>query len=280
MARTINEIQQQMLDKKSTTSELSALEVLTTVEKNSIEDLTSTSKVAVWRLFIYIISYAIFTFENILDVFKDLIEKLIKENTPHNEFWYKSKAYKFQYGDNLIDNDEYAVIDESKQIIKQVAIVEGDRKIIIKVATLDGDQLVKIDDINKINAFSEFMNKIKDAGTVLEIINEDADKLRVQLEFYYDALVIDADGKEINTGVAVVELAIKQYLNSIEFNGEFDVNKMNDYIQQAVGYKSLKVNYVGFKAGIAVSYMPINRAYTPLSGYMNLEELEVIYYAI
>lgn len=281
MARSLNDIQQSILDAKEANTELAALEVLTANEKASLSNLTSTSKVSVWRLIIYIIANAIYTFERILDVFKAEIEAKVKANRPHTQEWYKTKALAFQYGDTLVDSDEYTVIDKAKQIIKQVAIIEGDRKVILKIATLQGTELVKLSDINQVNAFAAYMHKVKDAGTLLEIVNQDADLLKVELDFYYDALLIRNDGTTITDNVNVVQEAINNYLKSLDFNGNFDINKMTDYLQQAIGYQSLRLNYVGFKAGLAASFTQIDRKYQPLSGYMklDLDSLLVNYYA-
>lgn len=280
MSQTLNEIQQGILNKVADSSELSALEVLTDDEKASLSNLTSTSKVSVWRLFVWIIAYAIFLFQQIMDIFRVEIDIKVKANRPHTVDWYKTKALAFQYGDTLVDSDEYSIIDATKQIVKQVAIVEGDRKIVAKIATLQGDELVKLSDINQVNAFATYMDKVKDAGTLLQVVNEDADKLKVDLDFYYDALIVRNDGTTITTNINVVETAIKSYLKSLDFNGEFTLMKMDDYLQNATGYKDLKINFVGFKAGIATSYTNIARNYQPLSGYMKLEELTVNYYPV
>lgn len=276
--RSLNEIQQSILDDIADSANLSALEVLTDNEKTSLTNLTSTSKVSVWRLFVYVIAGAIQTLEKLWDVFKAMIEALLKANKPHNEDWYKNKSLAFQYGDNLVDDDEYTVIDDTKKIIKQVACISGDRTIKIKVATLSGDELVKLPDADMVNAFIAYMNSVKDAGTVINVVNMDADQLKVSLDFYYDALIVDSTGVEINTGINVVEAAIKSYLKSLDFNGVFDVNKMIDYLQQAKGYNSLNITFYGFKVGLSASYTPINRVYEPLSGYMKLAELHVNYY--
>jgi hypothetical protein len=279
MARTINDIQQEILDKKASSTELSALEVLTTAERTSLGSLTSTSKVALWRLFVYVVAFCIYTLEVLFDAFRTEIDAKVRANRPHTADWYRAKALAFQYGDELVDSDEYEVIDIEKQIIKQVAIVEGDRKIAVKVATLDGTELAPLPDINQVNAFATYMNQVKDAGTLLEIVNEVADKLKVDMEFHYDALVVRNDGTTIDTGENVVQVAINSYLKSLDFNGEFDINRMVDFIQQGRGYRSLKLNFVGFKAGLSTTYTEISRVYTPLSGYMKLEELNVSYYA-
>lgn len=277
MARSISEIQKEMLFRKEEAAELSALTVLTTEEQANLNNLTSTSKVAIWRLWVYIIAFCIWTLEVIFDLFRIEISEKVKANRPHTQGWYKIKALAFQYGDALVDSDEYAIIDEAKKIIKQVAILEGDRKVVVKIATLIGSELSPLIDNDQVNAFAAYMNKIKDAGTVIEIINKEADKLRVELDFYYDALIVDNDGKLIDTPTeSVVKIAIESYLKSLDFDGEFESNKMVDFIQKSAGYKSLKLNFVGFKAGLSNSFSPITRAYQPLSGYMKIEPSELL----
>ncbi|HUM50495.1 MAG TPA: hypothetical protein PK431_01730 [Chitinophagales bacterium] len=281
MAHTLNYWQQFILDKITESDELSTLEVLTDNEKATLDDLDSNSKVSMWRLFVFCIAGSLLMFEKLLDAFYAIIEALVKANRPHNADWYKTKALAFQYGDDLVDSDEYPIIDKTKLIIKQVAIEEGDRKIIIKIATLDGDELVKVDDIDKVNAFVAYMNKVKDAGTVIEIINQDADKLKLEIDFYYDALLVKADGTLIlDPSINVVEAAIDAYLKNIDFNGEYEINNNVDYFQKAAGYKKVRMSFVGFKAGLATDYTPISLMYKPLSGYMKLEDLQVNYIAV
>lgn len=283
MARSISEIQQKILAAKQDAAELNALEVLTEDEKSSISNLNSTSKVSIWRLWVYIIAVCIWSFEKILDLFKAEVEEIVKNNRPHNEDWYKKKALAFQYGDNLVDSDEYDVIDPEKQIIKQVAILEGDRKIVVKIATVEDNELVPLPEVDQLNAFAAYMNKIKDAGSVIEIINQSADALKVEIDYYYDPLIVNSSGLLIdNPQQSVVLTAINAYLGSLEFNGQFDINKMTDYVQSAPGYKSCKINFVGFRAGLSTSFSPISRVYEPISGYMKIQlsDLIVNYYAV
>lgn len=278
--QTFDQIQDAILDRIYSNPAYNALEILTENEKASLSNLTSTSKVSVWRLFVYIISLAVLNIQQIFEIFKTEIQTIVNNGRHLTLPWYKKKALAFQYGDQLNERDEYDVIDVSKQIVKQVAFVGGDRKVTIKVATLVGDELMKITDINQQNAFAAYIFKIGDPGTDYEFIHEDADQLRVVLDYYYDPLLIKNDGTLIdNPTTSVVQQAIKNYLKSVEFDGKFDLNVMTDYIQRAIGYKSIKLNFVGFRAGIATAFTTITREYTTLSGHMKLAELEVNYIA-
>ena len=108
MARNLNDIQQSILDKKTASAELTVLEVLTTDEKSSIDNLTSASKVAIWRLWVFIVAFAIWTLEKLFDVYRIEVDGRIAQNEIHNFLWYKKKALEFQYGYNLVaESDRY-----------------------------------------------------------------------------------------------------------------------------------------------------------------------------
>lgn len=123
MARTINEIQN---------------EIITSL--NGKKDISlSTSKVAEWRLWTYIIAVAIHSFELILDVFKSEIDTLTNKITPGTVRWYAEMCYRFQNGHELLFDENTAMLyyqtnDPDAQIIKVVAIRENKNMLTIKAA--------------------------------------------------------------------------------------------------------------------------------------------------
>lgn len=292
MARSLNDIQQEILDEKENSPELSTLEVLTDNEKATIENLDSTSKVSIWRMIVYIIAVGIWTLEKLFDVFKEQIIAIVEANTPHNRKWYKAKALAFQYGYPLVNDDEYEEIDEEAQVIKQTAVVEEDSAVIVKIATLDGEDLVKIEDDDVVAAFTAYMHQVKDAGTNLSIVNKDADKLKLTLDVYYDPILMRSDGSlTADPGTFPVFNpdysknadgnwdALQSYLRSIDFDGSYVINKGIDYIQSAKGVVDVDISYSAFKAGLLTDFQEFQVKYAPLSGYMKLEDIEVNYIA-
>lgn len=114
MARTINEIQN---------------EIITSL--NGKKDISlSTSKVAEWRLWTYVIAVAIHSFELILDVFKSEVDTQTNKITPGTVRWYAEMCYRFQNGHELLFDENTAMLyyqtnDPDAQIIKVVAIREN-----------------------------------------------------------------------------------------------------------------------------------------------------------
>ncbi len=231
MARTIQEIQNLILQAKA--------------QESALESLNSTSKVAIWRLWVYIIAVAIWSLEKLFDQHRADIDKRLAELKPHTARWYRSKALAFQYGFDLLpDSDKFnnqghteKAIEASK-IVKYSAVIESknEGRLIVKIAGEQGEQLQPITDAQK-QAFEAYLQEIKDAGVRLSVVNYQPDILHLQMKIVYDPLVLDSNGQSIIHATKPVEKAIKDYLKRLPFNGELVLAHLIDALQQAEGVK-------------------------------------------
>lgn len=281
MARTINEIQQSMLDQKEAVTEFQTLEVLTDQEKNTIADLTSESKVSVWRLWVYIVAYIIWTVETLWDIFKIEVDKKIQENELHNFKWYKKKALAFQYGQALIpdtdtyDNTGLSVAEiEARKIVKHVAVI---RKIVngrgileLKIAKEVNGVFVPLE-VPELEAFKNYMFRVGDAGTFIVYISIPNDSLRLVLDIYFDPLVIYQDGsRKDGTDDRPVIRAINEFLYDLEFNGELILDNLIHHLRQIEGVKIPVIQEAYTKYG-TFNYTPLLVTYIARAGYMRLD---------
>lgn len=231
MARTIQEIQTLILQAKA--------------QEPALNELNSTSKVAIWRLWVYIIAVAIWSLEKLFDQHRADIDKRLAELKPHTARWYRSKALAFQYGFDLLpDSDTFnnqghteEAIEASK-IVKYSAVIESknEGRLIVKIAGEQGEQLHPITDAQK-QAFEAYLQEIKDAGVRLSVVNYQPDVLHLQMKIVYDPLVLDSNGQSIIHATKPVETAIKDYLKRLPFNGELVLAHLIDALQQAEGVK-------------------------------------------
>lgn len=254
MARTVAEIEQVILDAKTAEAGLAGL--------------TSTSKTAIWRLWVKIIALAHWVLENLWDTKAKELQSLAAATVAGTDRWYADQMLKFQYGHALTVNSNgqlvYLVEDEAAQIIAKVAIVTESGVLHIKVAK-DNGGLEKLTDAEKVSVES-YVNDIKFAGTSHLLFSLDADLVKIQnTKVYYDGKLVLADVQ------TAVEVAINDYLRNIYFNGYFNLNQFRDAIEAVSGVEGgPDIGSVEAKPAGGV-YSSVTREYNPSSGYFAID---------
>lgn len=276
MARSIQEIQTLILQAKA--------------QEPALSELNSTSKVAIWRLWVYIIAVAIWSLEKLFDQHRADIDKRLAELKPHTARWYRSKALAFQYGFDLLpDSDKFnnqghteEAIEASK-IVKYSAVIESknEGRLIVKIAGEQGEQLQPITDAQK-QAFEAYLQEIKDAGVRLSVVNYQPDVLHLQMKIVYDPLVLDGNGQSIIHATKPVETAIKDYLKRLPFNGELVLAHLIDALQQAEGVKIPHLVLAQSKnitsGGGYGAFETIEISKIPTAGYFTIDNFNDIIY--
>lgn len=279
MARSIDQIQTEIIQAKENNPNLAGL--------------TSTSKVAVWRLITYIISVAIYTLEILFDGHKAETDTKIASLKPHTARWYRQKALAFQHGFSLVNEADYydntgideQLLEQSK-IVKYSAVTESETesRVIIKIATELGSELSPIDGAQK-QAFDAYMAEIKDAGVNITVINFLPDKLFLSMRIFYDPLVLDANGNSIIDGGKPVETAIKQYLKELPFNGELVLAHLVDRLQKVNGVvipqiDNAQSSWIDTTIDDYGQPQQINVKTVPISGYFKVVDFNNITYVV
>ena len=276
MARTIQAIQTLILQAKA--------------QEPALSELNSTSKVAIWRLWVYIIAVAIWSLEKLFDQHRADIDKRLAELKPHTARWYRSKALAFQYGFDLLpDSDKFnnqghteEAIEASK-IVKYSAVIESknEGRLIVKIAGEQGEQLQPITEPQK-QAFEAYLSEIKDAGVRLSVVNYQPDILHLQMKIVYDPLVLDGNGQSIIHATKPVETAIKDYLKRLPFNGELVLAHLIDALQQAEGVKIPHLVLAQSKnitsSGDYGAFETIEISKIPTAGYFTIDNFNDIIY--
>lgn len=276
MARTVTEIQNSIIQN---------------VQNNPVlnTQLTSTSQTAIWRLQVYIVAVAIWTLEKLFDTHKTEVESILAAKSPHRPTWYVLKAKYFQYGYSLYGNtDTYETIDTDAQIVAFSAASEGgDGYLKLKIAKQGSTALDYLSGSfpnNSVSApitetsggsgeklaFYTFMERVKDVGVKIRYVSQEADHLRLVIDLYYDPLVLNELGERIDgTSNSPIQDAIKIYIESLPFNGEFTIMALTDALQAIDGVKIPQILSVESYWG-AFAWSVISAKYKPESGYMKV----------
>ena len=267
MARSLNEIYNQLTASKETNTDLDTLlpnpdnwSSLYTYNNfkllaNTITKSLSDSKVAVWRLMMYAFAYAIWLQESLYDIFISEVDDLV-ENREYGQLpWYVKVSKEFQYGDSIEWlNDSYygySAIDEDKQIITQAAATVTNGAILIKVAQGVVGALAKLDS-SQLNSFQQYMvgssqpyaeDGVAPSGTQISIISEDPDNLRFSCEVFYNSQILNSSGELLSDlTTKPVEAAITAYIQQIPFNSKFTIAGLIDSMQAVRGVENVTVD--------------------------------------
>ena len=276
MAKQLTEWYDIIITEKETFSSLDGLTPKPDDSQTFLQDLSSTSKVAIWRLWVWVVAFAAWVTDNLFDEHTIQIEALGDTLITGTASWIRDQCFKFQLGDTLIYNPvngafEYATVNEAAQIIKRASILEVGGVVIIKVAKEDvGGNPIKLSASEK-TSFNTYINQIKFAGTNTAVKSEDPDLLKIFYDVHYDPLVLSSTGESLSSpGVFPVEDAINDFISTLPFDGVLNLTELTDAVQLASGVNDPVLTQAEAKFG-ALPYAAINREYVADAGYMKID---------
>lgn len=255
MARTINEIQNEMI------MSLQAKTGLT----------LSTSKVAEWRLWTYIVAVAIHAFEVTLDVFKSETDSLTNKITPGTVRWYAEMCYRYQKGHELLFDENTAMLyyernDSDSQIIKAVAIRENENKLTIKVATQNEEGKIIPLNQEELYNFTAYIDSIKFAGMGVNVVSTSEDRLRYNLDVYFEPSVPTTIVRANITSV------LEQFKSSLGFDSMIYKQRFIDAVMSAQGVVTCDLKALDRKGATDVDYIPVGIFSELEAGYFEYDK--------
>ena len=272
MARSIAEIQKAITDRVAADPVLSA-------------SLTSTSRTAIWRLWTYVVAACQWTLETLFDLHKTEVTGIIDNLRPHSLRWYVNKAEAFEFGYDLVPDEDYydntGLTDDqiaASKVVAYAAVVEQEKNLRVKIATIVDSDLAPLPDDQKA-AFTEYMSRIKDAGVKLVIDSLPADGLSLTIQVYYNPLVLDNNGARLDgTSSTPVPDAIRTYLKNLPFNGYVVQSYIVDALQAVDGVVIAVIEHAFYAQGLS-GFTSMDEIYNPDSGYMRIadEDLTIIW---
>jgi hypothetical protein len=258
MARTLAEIRNEMLTQKNSMPELA--------------ELNSNSSTAMWRLWVDFFALIIFLFEKFLDVFKSEVQAIIDTRRIGTLAWYVSVAKDFQLGDSLQEFQTgdfgYANIDPTKQIIKRASAKQSAGIVTLKVAKENASTLEpeKLNDSEK-TQFIAYMDLVKFAGTRINYVSLDPDKLNIVFDVWHDGVTSNTDLQ------TTLQNSTKAYLKTIPFNGLVNKNELIEYLRGTKGVADVQISTLEGVQGTTTTN--ITREYETLAGYIILNDFQI-----
>ncbi len=207
--------------------------------RNNYLELTefeNSSKMSILDAFTWVVAACIWTFENVLEVFKVDLARDLQNRINGTPAYFANALLKYQSGDELVINEEgtifsYPTIDPTKRIITKVAYCEEeeqgfhDKIVRFKIATGTPGAYSRIND-NELIAIRAYLNQLLFAGKHARVVSRIGDVLVPRVVVYYDGAVTEDDLYKS------IEEALNNYIASIEFDGMVYAQKVIDAIQK------------------------------------------------
>lgn len=232
MTRTLSEIYADAKDCRNNYLELTEFE--------------NSSKMSILDAFTWVVAACIWTFENILEVFKVDLAKDLQNRINGTASYFANALLKYQSGDELVMNEEgtqfsYPSVDVSKRIITKVAYYEEeeagfhDKIVRFKIATGKPGAYSRIED-SELVAIRAYLGQILFAGQHAKVVSRIGDVLVPRVVVYYDGAVTEDDLYK------QIEEALNNYIANIEFNGLVYAQRVIDSIQNVEHVTDVEVS--------------------------------------
>ena len=106
----------------------------------------------------------------------------------------------------------------------------------------------------------------------LEFLSDAPEQLKLRIDIYYNPLVLNAQGARIDgTKETPVSDAVRNYLNTIEFDGSVVLAYLTDALQNVPGVIIPHVAYAAYRYG-SLEWMQFSVLRQPQSGYMRIKD--------
>ena len=256
MSRTLTEIYNEAVETRSKYLELT--------------ELTNDSKMSIINAFTWVTAAAIYSFETLLDVFTTDIAKTFTQRINGTSAYYANAMLKWQYGDDLIINDEgtafhYATEDTTKRLITHVSYQEyyneefKDNILILKVATGEGSSLSQLSD-EELIAARAYLNQIKFAGVKCNVVSCRGDVLVPRVTVYYDGAITKEELYD-NIDTALIDFIVNMKFDSLIYS-----QKIIDAIQKVEHVTDVHIDHeASVEQGIFIAQYNDNNELGPLT---------------
>lgn len=250
MARTFNEIQTEIINKKN----------------ELIPELNSISKNSFWLRIVNVVAFAILTLETLFDIFKTDIQVLVENVRQGQIGYYVETSKEFQYPDVLNPlTNEYDVVNENLRIISRVSareIILNERGAVrIKIAKNEPPEPLSS---SEFNSFTSYIDQKKYAGVIINLINKPADVLVVVGTVWYDGEATEANALE------AVLTQIEEFLSQkLKFDDLLYKNDLIAFIRESKLINNIKFTLITAQNSVLTN---IDEVYESEAGYFILDK--------
>lgn len=231
MARSVKEIQEEIIRYKNTVPEL--------------KRLNSRSATAIWRMWVFVVAVAHYAHELLFDLFRNEINETLNKRIQGTAEWYAQKALEYQDGSELAIVNAgsqlgYSPVQESLRLVTRASYREerdNNGRLILKLAKGGVEDLQKLSGVELLR-IEKYFEKIKFAGTNLALSSLDPDILVPRVTVFHNGILSNESVYDN------VRQAVEKFIQTIPFDGVFYVTKFIDAIQAVAHVTDVQVQSI------------------------------------
>ena len=230
-------------------------------------DVSNGSRVGRHRMIKWIVAYAMFTQWVRWILFQKEVEDLARNSQFGTGPWLVQKALEFQYGDDFIltpYDGYYDPITPANRIVTMAASVELGYKMILKAAKNSGTGKIKLSTDERI-ALQAHFNKYR-LPVVVEVRSADPDRVRIIGKIICNAQLSIAGIK------SNVEAAIFDYLQQLENDGIFSIEKLRNAVMEVTGVIDHVFDQIDLRVAGSNAWVNVNRIKHTYAGYVTIDQ--------
>ena len=207
-------------------------------ERNKRMELTefnSDSKLSIMNGLTWVVAAIIHSFETLLDVFAVDISNTINNRINGTPVYYTNALLQYQKGNTLSVREDglafgYSNIDETKRMITQVSYTESvddhnlDSKLILKVAVGEKGHLAPLP-VSELVPVNAYINKMKFAGTRIEVISREGDILIPRISVFFDGGIPESEIYD------KIEEKLDEYIMQMPFDSSIYVSSVIEAVR-------------------------------------------------
>ena len=231
------------------------------------------------------VATAMWVMQQLFDRFKIDISAILDSQLSGTANWYAYKAMLFQFGMELVPETDYydnaGLTNEQiavMRVVKYAAAVESRDKSILflKIATDIAEKRQPLP-VQQLTAFNKYLNAFQYAGVRVVVINDPADEMKLQIDIYYDPLVLDEMGSRLDgTNNTPVQDAIRNYLANLPFNGTYTNQALVDTLQVIEGVRIAEIKSAASRYGAYTEFTEINAREIAHAGHYQISDANMI----
>jgi len=267
MARSISKIFNDMSAEKDALSQTANLTPANDSFSALMASIRNNSRVAVWRLWLYIVAVGHWTLEKLFDKHKADVKEMLDTSAKGRVSWIIDWAKRYKDGSSLTVVDgvpQYPSNASGPEIVEFASVRDSGSVISLYVAKSDSSNN-RIPLTNaELSRFQEFTKEFRLPGTRYNVISLNPDTILANVDIYYEGLQAESDLQ------TQVRNAMADHIASLPSKGALDgvlyLIDLVDAIQQVEGVRDIVFN------SITGNGNPINRKYQTQSGYANFDK--------